>query len=130
MRATVAIVIVVLSFGLGSTPVLGQTGDQWSYSIHMIDALAGWAEPHWAATHDPDITSILRTVDGGIHWKDVHSDPLGNRLLSLMLPCLPRSLLGWESSEGTLDTTRIFRTVDGGQTWKYGTTPGGSYRID
>lgn len=94
-------------------------------TLHMIDAMTGWAVS-WDVLGSGAYT-ILRTTDGGRHWKT-------------MLKCLPTQDLGkgfikpcatdfhsatvatvvQPEQDGILRTSqiRIFHTSDGGQSWQ------------
>lgn len=130
MRATLAIVIAVLTFGQGYRPVLGQTGAGWLYSIHMFDALTGWAveaEGSSGVVARGAVESVVRTTDGGIHWRDVTPpDPPGLRIRRVYSLDVLNSLVAWASATPTAssDPTVLFHTVDGGQTWQHVTAPG------
>src|SRR5947209_4861479 len=94
-------------------------------SLHMIDAMIGWAVS-WNIGETSSY-SILKTSDGGRHWKS-------------MLQCLPTQSLGRGfvagcstdfhsasvatvvqpeyDSKSQASRLRIFHTGDGGQTWQ------------
>ena len=139
MRGATAIVIVILAFSFGSDLTLAQTGgrwDDWLYSIHMFDARAGWAvdaEGWNGSVAKGAAQSVVRTIDGGLHWKDVTPpDPPGHKIA--------RGAYGfrvnWTSSlvasvAAVEDTTVypsspptwLFRTADGGRTWRAARAP-------
>ncbi len=99
-------------------------------SLSMIDEKVGWAQSMSISAKDGSISyAILRTTDGGVHWK-------------VMLKCAPSQGLGRgfispcynEFHSATIATVmepdydnakqqsylRIFHTGDGGQTWESG----------
>jgi photosystem II stability/assembly factor-like uncharacterized protein len=101
-----------------TSPIVGALTE-----LHMITAEVGWAvSMHYL--DDPMYSTILRTTDGGKHWKAV-------------LQCVPivgaKSFVGCLTSFTTAssatvqepvrgnilqgDYTRIYHTSDGGQTW-------------
>ena len=90
--------------------------------LHMIDAHIGWTQS-WYSVGDTIHNDILRTIDGGVHWR-------------VMFTCLPVSSDGGKAAGFvTCNTdfrssmiasvlepqannqTRIYHTSDGGQTW-------------
>ncbi len=124
------------------------TSDQFGAisSIHMLDAQTGWAMT--------DRNYIIRTTDGGVHWKNVTpSYPASRTRQSIVADFLtasnawvavssinitgqgddrarkqPSSL--WAAVPGAdATTTVIFRTSDAGQTWQQTTiqTSGGIF---
>jgi len=118
MRAVIALVIVTLSLRLGYEPTLAGTQPAKSpalESIRMVDRLAGWA-----VTDQPDANALLRTTDGGTHWRDV--TPLTSSGEPIPVCCLTvlTSLISWVLSarDFSAATTKIFHTVDGGRTWR------------
>lgn len=91
--------------------------------LYMIDATTGWVQ-NWYRDGNVIHNDILRTVDGGAHWK-------------VMLSCLPVSSDGGKAAgyvtclndfrTATIATvleplgsnqSRIYHTSDGGQTWQ------------
>ncbi len=134
MRATLAIVMAMLTLGLSHGPALAQTGAGWLYSLRMLDAQTGWAveAEGWSGVVAKGAEEfIVRTTDGGVHWKDVtpHAPPgqhVGGPGYAYEAFWLTSSIAWVEA--GTL----LFRTVDGGQTWKHITTPayGSIYFVD
>lgn len=120
MRSTMATVVAALTLGFLHGPGLAQTSgpsptpcimfrgacDAPSLeSVHMIDAQAGWA-----VTYGYDVNALLRTTDGGTHWKDV-TPSSGQRIFGLYAAT---ALVAWLGP---------FRTVDGGGTWTQGAIP-------
>jgi len=76
--------------------------------IQMIDRTTGWAEGFHGTVGR---TRILRTMDGGVTWRDVSPGPLGNRGRSaFFLDGLIAWSWSWESGE-------TWRTQDGGESW-------------
>ena len=97
--------------------------------LHMLDASNGWALTK---------TALLRTTDGGAHWKDV--TPPRARLTAdsktaflnaaqvwIAIPSFPDPRTSIPSPVGP----RIFSTSDGGQTWQSSvvSTGQGSFKI-
>ncbi len=133
MRLAIGIVITTLTLGLGHGPALAQTGAGWLHSIHMFDALTGWAveaEGGSGVVAKGAVESVVRTTDGGIHWRDVtpHAPPGGKIALgqgSAFRVDWLNSFVAWVAA--ALDTpthdTMLFRTVDGGRTWRIAPTP-------
>lgn len=119
MRLALAIIIATLTLGPGHGPVLAQTRNDVPAleTIRMVDALTGWA-----VTHDPGAGRLLRSTDGGTHWRDVTPPSSSGRQMTVYHVAVLTSLITWVGVyEGTLaDTTRIFHTVDGGRTWGNG----------
>lgn len=119
--AVISLVMVILTLGVGRASILAQThpGDVPPLdSIHMVDALNGWA-----VTDESRAQTLLRTSDGGVHWVDASPlKPSGGQTVEYQVTAL-NSLVAWvASSDATAGaspgTTRIFRTVDAGRTWK------------
>ncbi len=83
-------------------------------SIHMLDTQAGWAVT--AKGH------ILRTSDGGIHWKNVTPNYPATADQRKVVADFFTFSIAWIAvsqiaTDGTT-TVLIFRTTDGGQTWQ------------
>lgn len=124
MRSALAISVAILTLGLSYGSVLAQIqpGEPPALElIRMIDPLSGWA-----VTREPDANELLRTIDGGIHWRDVtpHAPP-GQKIAvgegSAFLVDWLNSLVAWMVAPvhaPTHDTALLFHTVDGGETWK------------
>lgn len=85
--------------------------------IQMVDATTGWAEA-------PVVKSwrIVRTTDGGIHWKDV--SPPALPALDMELPAFfLNGSVAWVAALQNNDAAlNFFRTTNGGQTWQRGGT--------
>jgi photosystem II stability/assembly factor-like uncharacterized protein len=134
MRAILAIVMATLTLGLSHGPALAQTDTGWLSSIHMFDALTGWAvetEGDSGVVAKGAVESVVRTTDGGVHWKDVtpHAPPgqdIGGPGYGYETFWLTSSI-AWVKA-GTL----LFRTIDGGRTWTHATIPayGSIYFVD
>ena len=80
-------------------------------SIHMIDASIGWALTGQA---------VLRTTDGGIHWKNV--TPAGATLTQDSIADFPTASIasiGTSLSDGA--STQVLHTADGGLSWQQAT---------
>jgi photosystem II stability/assembly factor-like uncharacterized protein len=132
MRTTLAFVMVVLSLSLGQSATLAQTGAGWLSSFHMFDALTGWAvdTEGWGGVGARGAeSSVVRTTDGGIHWRDVtpHA-PAGQQIyrsgfwvgwLSPLSAWISTDM-GPQNSDplGRLRTPVLFTTVNGGAKWK------------
>lgn len=77
-------------------------------SIHMVDAMTGWAMSQ---------ESLLRTVDGGASWTDVTPKGIGSlregtwSVYDMQTVC---AVFNVESSTGIT----IYRTTDGGRKWE------------
>ncbi len=68
MRAAVAVVTATLTLGLGYGSALAQTGAGWLGSIHMFDALTGWAvdaEGAGEVAAKGAVESVVRTTTAG-----------------------------------------------------------------
>jgi len=97
----------------------------------MFDALTGWAvdaEGDSGVAAKGAVESVVRTTDGGVHWRDVtpHAPP-GQKLASLVLQVdWLTSLIAWVELplDNPTRTPLLFRTVDGGRTWTHATIPG------
>ncbi len=93
-------------------PVLLQT-------IHMLDETNGWAIT--------DQHQIIRTNDGGVHWRDVTPPGLGSEqivadFLSASFAWVSSTVI---SSSGIANASAtLFRTSDGGHTWSKTTFQG------
>lgn len=80
-------------------------------SLHMIDATTGWAIAGKA---------LLRTADGGNHWRDV--TPAGHALVSGSAAQFLTASLAWVAiPQAGAPTTELFHTGDGGQSWQQST---------
>ena len=119
VRNTRALALVVLTLGLVCGRGLAQTGGPSPgpcpifhgacdvpplESIRMVDALTGWA-----VTHGYDASLLLRTTDGGVHWKDVTPLSAAGQKINVRAVYALTSLIAWAGS---------FHTVDGGETWR------------
>lgn len=80
-------------------------------SIQMIDAEVGWAVA--------DTGHIVRTTDGGVHWKNVTPRyPPAPAQPGVVTDFLTASSAWVAVSGADVTTTVIFRTSDAGQTWQ------------
>jgi len=121
MRATLALLVTTLILGLDYGPVLAQTQPSdvpALESIHMVDALAGWA-----VTHEPGAERLLRTSDGGRRWVDVSPSNLSRERAGSFCVGVLGSVAAWVALSDTAawdltGTTHVFHTVDGGRTWR------------
>ena len=77
-------------------------------SIKMFDEKTGWAITR---------NAILRTTDGGVHWKDV-TPPGHPRIASIDAIFLTSSSAWISMPQASSATILVFRTDDGGQTWQ------------
>jgi len=100
----------------------------------MFDALTGWAVEAEGPGGNPAKGAeefIVRTSDGGVHWRDVtprapagyHIGGPGYGYKTYWLT----SSIAWVEAE-----TLLFRTLDGGRTWKHAIMPsyGSIYFVD
>ncbi len=133
MRSALVVVTAILALNLGDRFVLAQPGGEWRWllQLHMFDAQTGWAvsaEGGGGAWSRGAVGSVVRTTDGGLHWKDVTPPAPSGQKFPLGAPdinALTR-LSGWgwgrlvpSAWDGIADgSSVIFRTFDGGQTWK------------
>jgi len=83
----------------------------------MIDATTGWAIAGKA---------MLRTADGGNHWRDV--TPPGHALVSGSVAEFLTASLAWIAIPQAGATTQLFHTSDGGQSWQQSTVQAGFVR--
>lgn len=99
--------------------------------IHMFDAITGWAE-------GTDGT-VLRTTDGGIHWKDVTPPKMSHTTLWSGRNQYISATTVWIAVTVNKDnslyyrpstTSLIFHTTNGGQTWQESTLNTGGYQVD
>lgn len=77
-------------------------------SLHMIDTMTGWALSEHA---------VLRTTDGGIHWKNV-SPPNTTLTLNSIAEFCTASMAWVAIPQAQATSTQILHTTDGGQTWQ------------
>jgi photosystem II stability/assembly factor-like uncharacterized protein len=88
-------------------------GSSSLFSLHMIDPTTGWA----LSEHE-----ILRTADGGLHWKNV--TPAGATITRESVASFLTASLAWVATPQANGTTsQIVRTADSGQTWQQSTVP-------
>jgi photosystem II stability/assembly factor-like uncharacterized protein len=82
-------------------------------SLHMIDPTTGWALSEHA---------VLRTTDGGLHWKNV--TPPSTLLTRESIADFLTASLAWVTTpQANGATTQVLRTMDSGQTWQQSTVP-------
>ncbi len=137
MQTALAVVTAILALSLGHGSVLAQTVDEWRWlsSLHMFDERTGWAvsaEGYSGNFAKGAIGSVVRTTDGGLHWKDVtpHAPPGQHLVQGVGFVHALTPLRAW--AVGTMDvlapdgrqilTPVVFHTSDGGQTWTSATT--------
>ena len=77
-------------------------------SLHMIDTMTGWALSEHA---------VLRTTDGGIHWKNV-SPPNTTLTHNSIAEFCTASMVWVAIPQAQATSTQIFHTTDGGTTWQ------------
>lgn len=135
VRATtlLALCVLVLMAGCGAPPIVVQRTSTHTpasafvptavvgaiHSLRMFDATTGWA-----ATSD----RLLRTTDGGIHWRDVTpAPPSGQSLPSLAM--FPRAsddawvVRALGAGGPGASQSAVSHTTDGGRTWRTITLP-------
>lgn len=94
-------------------PSLTPTPEQDMASIHMIDAMTGWATTHLYLYTEGGY--VLRTTDGGIHWKNVSPRyAITHKVAEGYATDFLTASIAWVA---TADKD-IFRTTDGGHTWQ------------
>jgi photosystem II stability/assembly factor-like uncharacterized protein len=87
-------------------------------SLHMIDSTAGWALARKA---------VLRTTDGGNHWRDV--TPPGHPLDPGSAADFFTASMAWITiPEADQTTSQLFHTSDGGHSWQQSTIQTGFVR--
>ncbi len=123
MWATLAIVMATVTLNLGYDSVLAQTQPNDVpplESIHMLDALTGWA-----VTARSQSSTLLRTTDGGAHWVVVGPLDSSGQEIAVYQVSVLTALIAWAVPAGTIPatTTQIFHTIDGGRTWSHVTIP-------
>lgn len=92
-------------------------------TIHMIDAMTGWATTRLYLYTPGGYT--LRTTDGGMHWKDVSPR---YTLTHNVAEGLATYFLSASTAWLVTSHNDVFRTTDGGQTWQdlsYAIAPSG-----
>lgn len=95
----------------------GSTGRQMGLSgLQMTSETTGWA---W----NYDGPDLLRTTDGGCHWRRVKSWPVQEYGLSLSSFLSDR--VAWVATS----KSRLFRTTDGGQSWSSWALPPASKEV-
>ncbi len=113
---------MILIFGPGYGSALAQPhGNAPALeSIHMIDALTGWA-----VTDQPGANALLYTTDSGGHWRDVTPLRSSGQRVAVVGVAVLNSLTTWvELADRTFaPILKIFHTVDGGRTWRSATVP-------
>jgi len=96
---------------IGSTSATPIGGLNTLLSLHMIDASTGWALTGQA---------VLRTTDGGVHWKNV--TPPGTTLTQSSIADFgTASMASTATPQPGGASIQILHTVDGGQTWQQAT---------
>ncbi|HEX9131082.1 MAG TPA: hypothetical protein VF844_02195 [Ktedonobacteraceae bacterium] len=82
-------------------------------SLHMIDTMTGWALSELA---------VLRTTDGGIHWKNV-SPPNITLTRNSIAEFSTASMVWVAIPQAQATSTQILHTIDGGTTWQQSAIP-------
>lgn len=82
-------------------------------NLHLIDTMTGWALSEHA---------VLRTTDGGIHWKNV-SPPNITLTRNSITEFYTASIMWVATPQAQEQSTQIFHTIDGGTTWQQSTIP-------
>jgi photosystem II stability/assembly factor-like uncharacterized protein len=142
MRVVTGIIAAILTLSLGKGFVRAQTSDRWLYDLHMFDTQTGWAEGAkgrggvFPMGAEP---SIVRTSDGGVHWKDVTPQaPPGQQIGYNAFEIHPLTALrAWirtsggsqTADPGKPDSDVLFHTLNGGETWSSATIPWNSVPI-
>lgn len=115
MRTFVAIATATLALGLVSRPSSALQGSESApplNSIHMIDAITGWATTLCMTCAKGTNAGLWRTSDGGRTWEDARPrDPAGQRTDTSLL--YSNSNVAWAAS-----ASGIWRSTNGGRTWK------------
>ncbi len=113
MRIVVAIATAALTLGMASQPMQAQVNADVPAveSIHMIDAMTGWAVIRDQNRSDSEpALGVARTTDGGSSWRDV-TPPAGRLSRFYALPQLFVFTASFAYVNGA-------RTIDGGRTWR------------
>jgi photosystem II stability/assembly factor-like uncharacterized protein len=80
-------------------------------TLHMIDTMTGWALSEHA---------VLRTIDGGIHWKNV-SPPNITLTRNSIAEFSTASSVWLAIPQAQATSTQVLHTIDGGMTWQQST---------
>lgn len=123
MRATIATILATIALSLGNGIIYAQTQSAdvpVLESIHMVDALTGWA-----MTDRTQSGALLRTTDGGAHWSIVTPRNSSRKETAVFEVNILNSLIAWVLPAETTpaSSTQIFPTLDGGRTWRSLTVP-------
>src|SRR5260370_7193023 len=90
---------------IGATP--GTTATALFIGIRMLDKSNGWALT---------TSSILRTSDGGVHWRNV--TPTNTVLSPMAKGDFLSDKYAWIVNASQNNTISVLRTSDGGQNWQ------------
>lgn len=139
MQALITVVIVSLALGFNCGHSNAQSSIGWLSSLHMFDAVTGWAieaEGDSGVVAKGAVQSVVHTTDGGLHWKDVTPlIPPKQRLTGLFLQARWLTpLVAWVEAplDDPVRKPVLFHTVDGGHTWRRAAIPafGPFYFVD
>ena len=111
--ATLLVGTLILVLNLAHQSRTGGTGTlpnqaEAVTSLHMIDATTGWAIAGKA---------VLRTADGGNHWRDV-TPPRHPLAPGSAADFFTASMTWIAIPQADQTTTQLFHTGDGGQSWQ------------
>jgi photosystem II stability/assembly factor-like uncharacterized protein len=80
-------------------------------TLHMIDTVTGWALSEHA---------VLRTTDGGIHWKNV--SPPNATLTRNSIAAFSTAFIVWIAiPRAQATSTQVLHTINSGKTWQQST---------
>lgn len=123
----VAILVTALALYFASGRGLAQSGGAWEFlvSLQMVDAKIGWAialEGGSGVVAKGAIGTVVRTTDGGLHWRDVtpHAPPGKTFVQGILEVHALTKLTAWARAwDGTQPRDSIiFHAADGGKTWQ------------
>lgn len=125
MRPILATAMAALTLGLAPQPMHGdmRADDVPALkTIDMVNAKAGWAV---SIDRSSEGSVLLRTTDGGGHWRDV--TPLsssGNKTRVFKVSVLsPRIAWALGANRFGSTTAEVYRTLNGGRTWRSASIP-------
>ncbi len=132
--ALAALFLLVLGSGcgpLGNAPPPSPTSPALSAAAQQMQALWMYDEQHgWASTQ----RSVLRTTDGGAHWRDVTPQPETGSASQGPVERIVTAYLDAQTAWVALifqnaRTTPIYHTSDGGQSWQRTNIPAPSIGV-